>query len=309
MRARAMNRRALRGRDIKADVALRRKYAEKLVALVTEMHRSTVYWLMAEYKRQLPRVEKLMATDGALAPDSLADDASPARDMLARLREQMRRHRAIIDEKAQGYAEWFAARANSGATARTKSSLSEMFGFTVGMKGMTRNVNNVLQSVIGENVALIKSIPEKYFTELEGLVMRSVRTGRDIATLTDELEKLYLKDLRDRALLIARDQNNKASAAISRARMQDAGVEMVIWRHSSRAKHPRPSHLEADGKIFPLSEGLLIDGDYIFPGEEINCGCTAAPYVERMTARSAEAMNAAKQAPDSPLRRAGRGGE
>ena len=304
MKARAMNRRALRGRDIKADVALHRKYAEKLVALVTEMHRSTVYWLMAEYKRQLPRVEKLMATDGAIA-----SDASPARDMLARLREQMRHHRAIIDEKAQGYAEWFAARANSGATARTKASLSEMFGFTVGKMGMTRNVNNVIQSVIGENVALIKSIPEKYFTELEGLVMRSVRTGRDIATLTDELEKLYLKDLRDRALLIARDQNNKASASISRARMQDAGVEMAIWRHSSRAKHPRPSHLEADGKIFPLSEGLLIDGEYIFPGEEINCGCTAAPYVERMTARSAEAMNAAKQAPDSPLRRAERDGE
>ncbi len=305
MRARAMNRRALRGRDIKADVGLRRKYADKLVALVTEMHRSTVYWLMAEYKRQLPRVEKLMATDGAMA---LADDASPARDMLARLRQQMRRHRAIIDEKAQGYAEWFAARANSGATARTKASLSEMFGFTVGMKGITRNVNNVLQSVIAENVALIKSIPEKYFTELEGLVMRSVRTGRDIATLTDELEHRY-DVARDRALLIARDQNNKASASISRARMQDAGVEMAIWRHSSRAKHPRPSHLEADGKIFPLSEGLLIDGEYIFPGEEINCGCTAAPYVERMTARSAEAMNAAKQAPDSPLRRAERSGE
>ena len=296
-----MNRRALRGRDIKADLGLRRKYAEKLVALVTEMHRSTVYWLLAEYKRQLPRVEKLMATDGAIA-----SDASPARDMLARLREQMRRHRASIDEKAQSYAEWFAARANSGATARTKASLSEMF--TVGMKGMTRNVNNVIHSVIGENVALIKSIPEKYFTELEGLVMRSVRTGRDIATLTDELQKRY-EVARDRALLIARDQNNKASAAISRARMQDAGVEMAIWRHSGRARHPRPSHLEADGEIFPLSEGLLIDGEYIFPGEEINCGCTAAPYVERMTARSAEVMNAAKQAPDSPLRKAEGGKE
>lgn len=297
MKAHLNDRRAFRGRDIKADLGLRRKYAEKLVALVTEMHRSTVYWLLAEYKRQLPRVEKLMATDAALA-----DDASPARDMLARLRAQMRRHRAIIDEKAQSYAEWFAARANSGATARTKASLSEMFGFTVGMKGLTRNVNNVLQSVIAENVGLIKSIPDKYFTELEGLVMRSVRTGRDIATLTEELEKRY-DVARDRALLIARDQNNKASAAISRARMQDAGVEMAIWRHSSRAKHPRPSHLEADGEIFPLAEGLFIDGEYIFPGEEINCGCTAAPYVERMAARSAEALYAAKQAPDSPLRK------
>lgn len=295
------NRREVRGRDIKADMGLKRQYADKLIALITEMHRSTVYWLMAEYKRQLPRVEKLITSD-----EALANDASPARDMLTRLREQMRRHRAIIDEKAKGYAEWFTARANSGATARTRASLSEMFGFTVGNNGITRNVNNVLQSIIAENVSLIKSIPEKYFTELEGLVMRSVRTGRDIATLTDELEHRY-KVARDRALLIARDQNNKASASISRARMQDAGIDKAIWRHTSRAKHPRPSHLEADGKVFSLAEGLLIDGEYIFPGEEVNCGCTAAPFMERMNARSAEALNAAKQSPDSPLRRKEKG--
>lgn len=293
-RAAVNSRRVLRGRDIRPDAALQREYGRKLVALVTAMHRSVTYWLMAAYKRQLPRVEKLMATD-----------ASPARDMLARLKQQMRRHRAIIDEKAQGYAEWFAARADSGATARTKTSLSEMFGFTVGRMGMTRNVNNVVQSVIAENVALIRSIPEKYFTELEGLVMRSVRQGRDIAALTDDLQRRF-GVARRRALDIARDQNNKASASIARARMQDAGVELAVWRHSGRSKHPRQSHLNADGTVFPLAEGCLIDGELIFPGEEINCGCTAAPYVERMAARSDAALAAAQAAPGSPLRRAGR---
>ena len=53
---------------------------------------------------------------------------------------------------------------------------------------MTLAMENVMKSFIHENVNLIKSIPEKYFTEVEGMVMRSVRSGRDLAYLSDELE-------------------------------------------------------------------------------------------------------------------------
>ena len=33
---------------------------------------------------------------------------------------------------------------------------------------MTSQMNNALQATIAENVGLIRSIPEKYFTEVEG---------------------------------------------------------------------------------------------------------------------------------------------
>ena len=283
-------RRPQHGRDIKPDAALKSAYAEKLLRLVTAMHRSAAYWLLAEYRRQLPRVEHYMA-----------QDASPAVDMLARLKAQLRRQRRIFDEKAQIYAEWFTGRADAGATARTRTSLGELLG-TVPRMGMTRNVNNVLQAVKAENVNLISDLAAKYFTELEGLILRSVREGRDIAGLTRDLEERF-GICRRRALLIARDQNNKASAAISRARMQDAGITEAVWRHSGRAKHPRQSHVNADGTIFPLDEGCLIDGDLLFPGEAVNCGCTAAPYMPRANARSEAALARLRAAPGSPLRR------
>jgi hypothetical protein len=46
---------------------------------------------------------------------------------------------------------------------------------------MTSQMNNALQATIAENVVLIRSIPEKYFTEVEGLVMRSVARGRELS--------------------------------------------------------------------------------------------------------------------------------
>lgn len=267
-------------RMIPANAGLHRAYARKLTDLVRELSDSVCYWTLAEYKRQLPRVDRMEAIPvTALTARPAAEDASPARDLLARLRRQSRRWRKKFDEKAQAYAAWFAERALHTATATARQSLSDAAGFTVPMT-MTRNVNNVVQAVVAENVNLITSISSQYFTEVEGLVLRSVRAGRDIAYLTDELEKRY-GITRRRALTIARDQNNKASAAISRARMQDAGVRLGIWRHSGRSRHPRKSHQAADGVVFDLSQGMFLDGKLIFPGEEINCGCRFAPVIER----------------------------
>ena len=38
--------------------------------------------------------------------------------------------------------------------------------------------------------------------------------------------------------------------------------------------------MEADGRLFDISKGCLIDGEYIFPGELINCACSFAPVIE-----------------------------
>ena len=267
------------GRMIPANAGLRKAYGGKLTALVRELSDSVSYWLLAEYRRQLPRVERLEAVSPSALTPRLAADASPAREMLERLRRQSRRWREKFEERSKAYAAWFASRALLTATATARASLSEVAGFTVPMR-MTRNVNNVVQAVVAENVNLISDLGRRYFTEVEGLVLRSVRAGRDIAWLTDELEKRH-GITRRRALLIARDQNNKASSAISRARMQDAGITHAIWRHTSGSRHPRKSHVAADGLVFDLSEGMFLDGKLIFPGEEINCGCRYAPVIER----------------------------
>ncbi|HHN9167526.1 TPA: phage head morphogenesis protein, partial [Escherichia coli] len=44
-------------------------------------------------------------------------------------------------------------------------------------------------------------------------------------------------------------------------------------------KQPRPSHVKADGKEFDLDKGLYLDGEWVLPGEAINCRCTWSPVI------------------------------
>ena len=65
-----------------------------------------------------------------------------------------------------------------------------------------------------------------------------------------------------------------------RARRKELGIKRAIWRHSSAAKEPRQSHVKANGKMFDVDKGMLIDGEYILPGMKINCGCTSRAVIE-----------------------------
>jgi len=113
--------------------------------------------------------------------------------------------------------------------------------------------------------------------------MRSVRSGRDLTGLAADIEKTF-QTTRGRAVVIARDQNNKATEALSSIRMKSVGITQAVWIHSGRGKQPRPAHVAMHGKPFELGgpEAGLFDSDEgrnVLPAELINCDCTKAPLV------------------------------
>ena len=114
-----------------------------------------------------------------------------------------------------------------------------------------------VDAIIAENVSLIRSIPEKYFTEVEGMVYRAVARGGDRKALADEIEANFGK-----------------RHGITR-------ITEGEWVHSGGGHKPRQSHVKAgkERKRFKLSEGCLIDGEYIMPGQLPNCGCTWKPVL------------------------------
>ena len=83
-----------------------------------------------------------------------------------------------------------------------------------------------------------------------------------------------------RAAFIARDQTNKAKAAIEKARWQELGITEAIWMHSHAGKEPRPSHVAANGKRLNVNKGMYLDGKWVQPGEEINCRCTSRAVIK-----------------------------
>ena len=230
-------------------------YRRKLDDGIKEMHKSLMYWISVHYR----------------ASGALAMDASPAINMRNAMKKLSARWQKNFDDIAQQLASRFGEQVMQNADVSLSNAL-EKAGFTVPFK-MTAEMNNALQASIIENANLIRSIPAQHLTQVRTLVMQSVARGRDLSQLTDELQERY-GVTRRRAALIARDQNNKATTVMQAARQKSIGITEGIWHHSHAGKVPRQSHLKADGERFDLSKGLFLDGEWVMPGEEINCRCT-----------------------------------
>jgi len=244
-------------------------YRARLLSLVDRMNRSTHRWLRAAYRSNEPRVAAL-----------LAQDELPATAVAARVRRLARYWQRKFDALAPDLARYFATQVSKRSTAAL-STMLKRGGIAVKMRD-TRAYQDVLKAAVEENVSLIRSIPQQHFGRIEGMVLRSVQTGRDLHQLTEDLEDAF-GVARRRAELIARDQNNKATAVLQRTRQAELGVTEAIWVHSGGGAHPRPTHVKAGKERVKFS---LVDGWYdpaiqkrIWPGTEINCRCVARPVI------------------------------
>lgn len=171
------------------------------------------------------------------------------------------------------------AQRNKNATEVAMSSAFNKAGFTVAFKP-TKSITAAYKAVAAEQVGLIKSIAQKFHTDIQTQVWESVKRGGDLKTLSKNIEKTY-GVTRRRAALIARDQNVKAKATMEAVRHQELGIKQGIWLHSHGGKVPRPAHVKMNNKLYDLSKGMWDEDEqkWVQPGELINCGCTMRPYI------------------------------
>jgi SPP1 gp7 family putative phage head morphogenesis protein len=248
---------------VRPNAGIEAAYREKLQALIADMNKSVVYWLRAGYRANTP---------------IMAQDRMPADELRDALLKLAKRWQQNFDEAAPALADYFAQSVASRSSGVLMAILKKA-GFTVKFK-MTRAMRDVMAATVGQQVSLIKSIPSQYFTNIEGLVMRSVQSGRDLAQLTQDLQQQFGVTHR-RAAFIARDQNNKATASMTRARQDELGLNDAIWVHSGGGKHPRPTHGAMHGKKYDVNKGMWDSAvnRWIFPGEEINCRCVSRSII------------------------------
>lgn len=268
-------------KPVRPNLGVAAKYDAALQKLINEMQADILKSISTVYTEKPPHAE-------------FAQDSSPAmrlRDEMVRLTRKWSKVFAIA---APELAQVFSLGALTHADMAFKKVLVQS-GFSVKFK-MTRPMNDAYQAVAGENIGLIKSIGSQHLSDVQGMVMRSVQEGRSMAALTKELGPLVklapkagetarnlLARTKRRAALIARDQNNKASAVFTRIRQQELGITKAIWRHSGAGKVPRPEHLAFDGKEYEVAIGAPIadDGGMTWPGIEIQCRCYSNSVVSR----------------------------
>lgn len=244
-------------------------YRKRLDCMVDAMMRSYQKWVMAAYRAEPPAV-------AALAMDA---SATTMKKVLAELKKKWFKD---FDDGSEALAKWFAQGVNKRSDIQLKAILKKA-GFAIGDLKMTKAQRDVLAASIEENVSLIKSIGEKYHTQIEGDVMRAVQTGLDQGALAKKLYKTG-EVTKKRAKFISRDQSFKANSSLQKARQLDLGITHGIWHHSHAGKEPRPSHVANDGKKFDLRTGWYDpdEGEWIMPGQLINCRCTWAPIIPEL---------------------------
>ncbi len=252
-------------RPVRASAAIESRYQHQLERLVDQMCRSVMYWLRATYRSN---------------EDRIVTDATPASELQRRIRDLRKQWDKKFADAADRLARYFAQDVDRRSAVVLRNILKEG-GFTVEFQ-TTAGIRNIMEATIHENVGLIKSIPQQFLNQVEGIVMRGVQKGGDLQQITEDLQKQF-GVTRRRASLIARDQNRKAQAAFNRQRHLDLGIEEAEWVHSGGGHEPRKSHVKAgkDRTRYRIAEGWWDpdEGKFIQPGELINCRCTSRPII------------------------------
>lgn len=137
------------------------------------------------------------------------------------------------------------------------------------------DVATTLQSVLAENVALIRSLSDQMRNGISGAVFRGLTARSTAATVAKEIRQLT-GVARSRAKLIAADQLQKLTGRLDEERQTQLGIRKFEWAHSGK-KHPRLHHLARHGLRYAWDSAVARTDP---PGRAIRCGCKARAVVE-----------------------------
>ena len=263
------------GTPINTNVAIRTRYESALMLLVLEMRKATE----SELKHVFGNKPAELGFNFDEKPKQVSTKAKLA---LAAL---LLKFQLLFKGSSRRLAMQLVANTEKYATTVVRSSLYEMTGEMrhtgrISDKGIMRQ-----EAIVAENVSLLKSIPEQYFTQITSAVMSAISTG-----VTTDLESAIQKhgDVSERrARAIAADQTHKAIQSISMQKMLDQGFKKFQWVYTYRSKESRPSHVRMNGKIYRFDDPPVVNADRPsepprrgLPGSEINCKCVARPVME-----------------------------
>jgi SPP1 gp7 family putative phage head morphogenesis protein len=257
----------LKGLPLFYNVKVQRNYEKRLQRLVGEMTFQT--------SRELIKLFKMDHTFDAREENKTI--STKAKGLLATLTERFLK---IFNATAYTMADMMVEESLAVSKTALHASLERLTGgLSLNTGVVSKGLETVAQSLIAENVSLIKSIPQEYLKDVSGAVYRSITSGNGLVDLIPEIEK-YDGMTERRAKNIALDQTRKAYSAINRERMKSLGIKKFEWLHSGGGAHPRPSHVAMDGNIYSFDDLPIINKDNPtespvrgIPGQAPNCKC------------------------------------
>jgi len=219
-------------------------------------------------KELIPELDELIARAKVERGDSRNDASTrDVRSTLARLAKQ-------LDEDASPrQLEALAQKIGERTSAFQREQLQKQIKAAVAVDplmneaGISARVGQFTQ----QNVALIKTVPQKFFGEIEQSVISGVRAGTRASEISADIQERY-GVAESNAKRIANDQVGKFFGELNKARQTNLGIDGYFWR-GMLDNRERPEHYEREGTRYAWDDPP--DGGH--PGEDINCRCWSDP--------------------------------
>ena len=262
----------LRGEPLRRNDAAENRFSKSLSDAIRKMANSVEKKIRAEFKKNKPEDFLGTGQDASLG--------SSLRVLINKLRKEYQRD---FGENGKQFTNRMLRQIDSHSKSTSKSSIEKLAGGVAVNVDFTTETKELLKISTSRSVNLIKSIQSEYFNNIEDLVMRSILPGGNGLEDLKELDKIKNKSI-NRGINIAKDQTRKALNNLNAIRMEKAGVQEFVWRHSGGSKDPRDLHLnELNGKTFRLDDLPIIDkrtGERGLPGQLPNCKCFMEPVAK-----------------------------
>lgn len=267
------------GKQLIANASIRDEYEAGLKIMINKM--------VADYRREL-----LRGFNHEDVEDFYTEDASVTvifKRMLARLDKKWRDKFADF---AKDHARRFTEKVDKYSAFTSIHSLKQL-GLDKPKDVNTEKMVETIRAATLESANLITNIQADFAKDIAGNVFRSIASPVPSENGSDKVLALLMErgDMtKRRASLIAEDQNSKLYSALNAERMNQNGIKLFRWKHSSAGKYPRESHIAREKEnvgygpgIFRFDSPELWEGpknDQGLPGHAIRCRCRMIPVVD-----------------------------
>lgn len=139
-------------------------------------------------------------------------------------------------------------------------------------------------------MTLCRSTNDEMKKKVSAIVSDAVMNGNNIADTRKQIQEAVATFSKSKANLIARTETAKLNMAISKAQMEEAGVEYYEWA-CMLDERTRQSHAKMDGKICIWNNPNVVydlkthktkpraqSAVHLHPGDDYNCRCIALPW-------------------------------
>jgi len=143
-------------------------------------------------------------------------------------------------------------------------------------EGMTYTLN----ALMTETSEWVKKLRDETLEQFTTNTLHAMTTGDSLENVMEQFRNVAEKR-KGHAKFLAHNQIQNFNSITSKIRVQKLGIKKAIWE-TADDDTVRPSHRDRDGKEFDLAEGLYssMDGEYLIPGVDYNCRCTARYILE-----------------------------